>query len=72
MNTFTLSKRLGRLWHSLLGAVRPRSRASEDPYEKYRDRIPNRRSRRAMREIEQGKLKTYDSAEELFADLDDE
>ena len=76
MNTLTLPKWLGRLFRNLFhtdtlsasGDLEP----SVDPYEQYKDRIPNRASRRALEELHRGDLKTYDSAEELFADLDDE
>ena len=70
MNTLTLPKRLGRLLRRWFRTGTPP--ASVDPYEEYKDRIPNAASRRALEEVRRGDLKTYDSVEELFADLDDE
>lgn len=71
MNAFAQPMRLvKRLWRSLFHSDVPSS--SDDPYVKYKDRIPNRASRRALKELERGDFKTYESVDDLFADLDDD
>ncbi len=71
MNAFAQPMRLvKRLWRSVFHANTPSKGA--DPYEKYKDRIPNRASRRALKELERGDFKTYESVDDLFADLDDD
>ena len=71
MNAFAQPMRLvKRLWSIVFHADTPSKAA--DPYEKYEDRIPNRASRRALKELESGDLKTYESVDDLFADLDDD
>ena len=70
MNTMTLPKRLGRLLRNLFRAET--SPGSVDPYEKYKDRIPNRASRRALEELRRGEYKEFESLDDLFADLNDD
>ena len=76
MNTLTLPKRLLRLWRSLFrretSSADDSSATTVDPFEKYKNRIPNRASRRALKELKRGKFKEFDSLDDLFADLNDD
>lgn len=72
MNTMTLTKRLWRLLSSLFHTKTPPADtpASVDPYEQYKDRIPNRASRRALKQSKEGTGKEFESMEEFRKHLD--
>ncbi len=71
MNTLAQPVRLvKRLWRRLFHADTPS--ASVDPYETYKDRIPNRASRRALKELQRGDFEEFESLDDLFADLNDD
>ncbi len=71
MNTFAQPIRLvRRLWRSLFHSDTPSS--SDDPYVKYKARIPNRASRRALEELKHGEFKEFDNLDDLVSDLNDD
>ena len=75
MNTLTLPKLLGRFWRSLFHADKPSAsgdlESSIDPYEKYKERIPNSASRRALEQMRTGEgTTTYEDFEDFRKAMD--